>query len=74
MLAPEAERANGHYLMRPLRCECVGTKYCELCTAIEHLGGARAEAGWFLFESAAARAVAADLLGERFGRRYFEIV
>ena len=60
------------FLIRPIRCECTDTQYSELCEAIEHLGGEKTEEG-FAFSTAKARSLAAELLGDRFGRRYFEL-
>jgi hypothetical protein len=72
MKSQEVKRTEGPFLIRPLRCECTGTKYCELCQEIERLGGVKND-GEFAFPAAHQRAVAADLLGDRFGTRYFEL-
>ena len=59
-------------LIRPIRCECTSASYCELCRAIEHLGGVKCKDA-FAFHTVHERAAAAELLGDRFGTRYFEV-
>lgn len=59
--------------IRPLRSQCTEGKYCELCRAMESLGGVRCDER-FLFPTDRRRAAVAEVLGDRFGTRYFELV
>jgi len=73
MKTKERKGADRQFLIRPVRCECTSVGYCELCQAIEQLSGVKND-GEFAFATAHKRAVAADLLGDRFGTRYIELL
>ena len=66
-------KMEGQFAIRPLRSQCTDAKYCELCRVIEYLGGVRQDE-CFDFPSTRRRAAVAEVLGERFGTRYFELV
>jgi hypothetical protein len=68
----ESTQTEKPLLIRPILCECTSSTYCDLCHAIEHLGGIKCEDG-FAFHTVHERAAAAELLGDRFGTRYFEV-
>ncbi len=59
------------FLIRPLMCECEFDVYCDLCTAIQHLGGAKADDA-FEFSNERTWKIAVDLLCDQFGNRLFE--
>lgn len=61
------------FLIRPVRSECAKISYRELCHVVECFGGEEAEGG-FAFPTATDRAMAVDLLNERFGARYFDVL
>lgn len=65
------KRVDADYLIRPLRCRCTRTTTCEFCDALIKLGGSKTWRG-FVFERANERAAALEVLGERFGTRFFE--
>lgn len=69
-----AQLPKGRFLIRPLRRECSDGVYDDLCRMIEQLGGVRLNTQGFFFLTAPQRSAAADLLAERFGTRYFELV
>lgn len=71
-MSQESTQTEKPLFIRPIRCECTNTTYCELCQAIEHLGGVKCEGG-FAFHTVNQRAMAAELLGDRFGTRYFDV-
>jgi hypothetical protein len=58
--------------IRPIRCECSGNVYSELCEAIEHVGGVQCQDG-FAFSNEDQWRFAVEWLGDRFGYRYFEV-
>ncbi len=71
-MSQESIRTEKPLVIRPIRCECTNTTYCEMCLAIEHLGGIKCEDG-FAFDTLRERGMAVELLGDRFGTRYFEV-
>ena len=71
-MSQEFTRTEKPLVIRPIRCECTSTIYCKLCQAIERLGGVKCEDG-FAFHTVDERVMAAELLGDRFGTRYFEV-
>lgn len=73
MQTQESQHPEGPFVIRSMRCECTVTNYCELCQAIERLGGVRRDAE-FTFATAHERTVAADVLADKFGTRYFELL
>ncbi len=61
------------FLIRLTSRECDHSDAWEFCREAEYLGGIKT-AGGFAFPSATRRAVALDMLGEKYGSRYFENV
>jgi hypothetical protein len=59
------------FLIYSTHCECTTVSSCEPCKAIESLGGVKTDNG-FSFPSATERSAALEVLGEKFGNRYFE--
>lgn len=67
------EKPEGQFLIQPVRQECSSARYRELCESIEHLGGVKT-AGGYAFATANKRLVAAEVLGDKFGDRYFRLL
>ena len=69
----ECQPASNHFLVRITICEGDPCDADEIRRAILYLGGEETGEG-FAFRSAAARMVALELLGDRYGSRYVTAV